>query len=241
MESMMRKLAIAALVLVVLMVAAALIVPHVIDINQYHSQIQEQLQKRLGRQVTLGEMSLGLFPPSFQVKNAVIAEDPRFKSAQAFANVEKLSISVQLLPLLHKQVEISSLELDHPHIELIRDAQGAWNFATLGQEAKPSAGQKPEPQSQPAGQLTLANLFINDGQVAITDLQKHQSRAVYDHIDLNVNDFAPDQQFSMKLTAHLPGEGKQSIWLEGKGGPIKEADMLNTPFDGKLRLDQVST
>ena len=71
--------------------------------------------------------------------------------------------------------------------------------------------------------------------------RKHQSRAVYDHIDLNVNDFAPDQQFSMKLTAHLPGEGKQAIWLEGKGGPIKEADMLNTPFDGTLRLDQVST
>ncbi|HZE81361.1 MAG TPA: AsmA-like C-terminal region-containing protein, partial [Candidatus Polarisedimenticolia bacterium] len=37
------------------------------------------------------------------------------------------------------------------------------------------------------------------------------------------------------------GEGKQAIWLEGKGGPIKEADMLNTPFDGTLRLDQVST
>ncbi len=84
-------------------------------------------------------------------------------------------------------------------------------------------------------------MFINDGQVAITDLQKHQSRAVYDHIDLNVSDFAPDQQFSMKLTAHLPGEGKQAIWLEGKGGPIKEADMLNTPFAGTLRLDQVST
>ena len=64
---------------------------------------------------------------------------------------------------------------------------------------------------------------------------------MYDHIDLNVSDFAPDQQFSMKLTAHLPGEGKQAIWLEGKGGPIKEADMLNTPFDGTLRLDQVST
>jgi len=243
---MMRKLAIAALVLVVLMVAAALIVPHVIDINQYHSQIQEQLQKRLGRQVTLGEMSLGLFPPSFQVKNAVIAEDPRFKSAQPFANVEKLSISVQLLPLLHKQVEISSLELDHPHIELIRDAQGAWNFATLGQEAKPSAGQKPEPQSQPAGQLTLAELAITDGQVAITDLQKHQSRAVYDHIDVNVADFAPNQQFSLKVTAHLPSDGKtagnskQALYLQGKGGPIQQADMMNTPFDGTLKLDQVS-
>jgi AsmA protein len=257
----MRKLGIAVLIIVVILVAAALIVPHVIDINQYHSQIQAQLEKRLGRPVTLGEMKLGLFPPSFQVNNAVIAEDPRFKSTQPFAKVEKLAVSVKLLPLLKKEVEINSLELDHPHIELIRDAQGAWNFATLGQEAKPSAGATPQPQatpsagaqpappsqagqspapSQPAGQLTLAQLAINDGQVAVTDLQKHQSRAVYDHIDVNVTDFAPDQQFSLKVTAHLPGSGKQAIYLQGKGGPIKQTDMMNTPFDGELKLDQVS-
>ena len=259
----MRKLGIAVLIIVVILVAAALIVPHVIDINQYHSQIQAQLEKRLGRQVTLGEMKLGLFPPSFQVNNAVIAEDPHFKSTQPFANVEKLAVTVKLLPLLKKEVDIKSLELDHPHIELIRDAQGAWNFATLGQEAKPSAGATatPQPQatpsagaqaappsqagkspapSQPAGQLTLAQLAINDGQVAVTDLQKHQSRAVYDHIDVNVTDFAPDQQFSLKVTAHLPGTGKQAIYLQGKGGPIKQTDMMNTPFDGELKLDQVS-
>jgi AsmA protein len=148
----MRKLGIAVLIIVVILVAAALIVPHVIDINQYHSQIQAQLEKRLGRPVTLGEMKLGLFPPSFQVNNAVIAEDPRFKSTQPFAKVEKLAVSVKLLPLLKKEVEINSLELDHPHIELIRDAQGAWNFATLGQEAKPPGGgtTTPQPQATPS-------------------------------------------------------------------------------------------
>ncbi|HET8891775.1 MAG TPA: AsmA family protein [Candidatus Angelobacter sp.] len=251
----MRKLGIAAAIVVVLLVAAALIVPHLIDINHYHGQIQSQLEKKLGRQVSLGNMSLSLFPPSFQVENTTIAEDPRFASSRPFAQADKLSVSVKFWPLLHKEIEVNSLELVHPHIELVRNAQGIWNFATLGQEGKPTAAQKAPPQpahapgattttgpqNQPAGQLSLANLFINDGQVAITDLQKHQSRAVYDHIDLNVNDFAPDQQFSMKLTAHLPGEGKQAIWLEGKGGPIKQADMLNTPFNGTLRLDQVST
>ena len=261
----MRKLGIAIAVIVVLLIAAILIVPHLIDVNQYHSQIQSQLEKRLGRQVTLGNMGLRLFPPAFDVENTTIAEDPHFATNRPFATADKLAVSVKFWPLLHKQLEVNSLELVHPHIELVRNAQGVWNFATLGQESKPTAAQKtpaqpaqaPTPTTstgpagapsstqpankQPAGQLTLANLFINDGQVAITDLQKHQSRAVYDHIDLNVNDFAPDQQFSMKLTAHLPGEGKQAIWLEGKGGPIKEADMLNTPFDGTLRLDQVST
>lgn len=252
----MRKLFIAVAIIVVLLVAAALIVPHLIDVNQYHGQIQTQLEKRLGRQVSLGAMGLSLFPPSFQVENTTIAEDARFSTGRPFATADKLAVSVKFWPLLSKQVEVKSLELVRPHIELVRNAQGIWNFATLGQESKPMPGQKAPPQPaqaptppvttgpegrQPAGQLTLANLFINDGQVAITDLQKHQSRAVYDHIDLNVNDFAPDQQFSMKLTANLPGAGKQAIALQGKGGPIKEADMLNTPFDGTLHLEQVST
>lgn len=253
----MRKLGIAVAIIVVLLVAAALIVPRLIDINQYHGQIQAQLEKRLGRKVSLGNMSLSLFPPSFEVENTTIAEDPRFASGRPFATTDKLSVSVKLWPLLRKEVDVNSLELVHPHIELVRNAQGVWNFATLGQEGKPTPGQPaPAPQpgqaptpttttgpvnKQPAGQLTLASLSINDGQVAITDLQKHQSRAVYDHIDLNLRDFAPDQQFSVKLTAHLPGEGKQAISLEGKGGPIKEADLLNTPFDGNLRLEQVST
>ena len=248
----MRKLGIAIAVIVVLLVAAVLIVPHLIDVNQYHGQVQSQLEKRLGRPVTLGNMRLRLFPPAFDVDNATIAEDPHFATNRPFATADKLAVSVKFWPLLQKQLDVNSLELVHPHIELVRNAEGVWNFATLGQESKPTAAQKVPPHptpststgpdgKQPAGQLTLANLFINDGQVAITDLQKHQSRAVYDHIDLNVGDYAPDQQFSMKLTAHLPGEGKQSIGLEGKGGPIKEADMLNTPFDGTLRLEQVST
>jgi uncharacterized protein involved in outer membrane biogenesis len=263
----MRKLGITLLVIVVLLVAAALIIPHLIDVNQYHEKIQAELQKRLGREVTLGNMHLSLFPPSFQVENATIAEDERFNTTRPFAVAEKLAVSVKFWPLLRKEVEVKSLELDRPHIELVRDAQGVWNFATLGHEpattttqappTQPSSGRNkplpthaptPAPSSstgsqpkEPAGQFSLANLYINDGQLAITDFQKHQSRAVYDHIDLTLNDFAPDQQFSVKLTAHLPGAGKQTMMLQGKGGPIKEADMLSTPFDGTLRLDQVST
>jgi uncharacterized protein involved in outer membrane biogenesis len=252
----MRKFGIVVAIIVVLLVAVALIVPHLINVNQYHGQIQSQLEKRLGRKVSLGNMGLRLFPPSFEVANTTIAEDPALATGRPFATADKLAVSVKFWPLLHKQVEVKSLELVRPQIELVRNAQGVWNFSTLGQESKPAPAQNAPPSPTPAptpstttgaeskpaaGQLTLANLFINDGQVAITDLQKHQSRAVYDHIDLKVSDFAPDQQFSMKLTANLPGAGKQAIWLEGKGGPIKEADLINTAFDGSLRLEQVST
>src|SRR5437660_3463504 len=248
----MRKLGIAILVIVVLLIAAAFIIPHIVNINDYHAQIQSQLEKKLGRQVSLGPMSLSLFPPSFQVSNAVIGEDKNFNSSRPFATADKLSVSVKLMPLLRKDVDVKSLQLERPHIELIRNARGEWNFATLGQESKPMPAQKTAPENaspqktaedtnkKNAGQIELANLRISDGQVAITDLQKHQSRAVYDHIDLSVNDFAPDKAFSIKAAAHLPGQGKQAVYLEGKGGPIQQADMLNTNFDGTLRMDQVS-
>src|SRR5437899_11862665 len=117
----MRKLWITIAVIVVLLVAAALIVPHLIDINQFHNQIQAQLEKRLGRQVSLGNMDLSMFPPSLVVQNATIAEDPRFASARPFATTDKLAISVKFWPLLRKQLDVKSLELVHPHIELLRN------------------------------------------------------------------------------------------------------------------------
>src|SRR6476646_7463745 len=176
----MRKLGIAIAVIVVLLVAAVLIVPHLIDVNQFHGQIQSQLEKRLGRQVTLGKMALRLFPPAFDVENATIAEDPHFAANRPFATADKLAVSVKLWPLLQKQLDVNSLELVRPHIELVRNAEGVWNFATLGQQSKPSAAetparpaQAPTPTTttgpagtpsapaqpgnkQPAGQLTLA-------------------------------------------------------------------------------------
>src|ERR1700757_3134338 len=107
----MRKLGIAILVIIVLLVAAALIVPRFIDINRYRSQIQAQLEKRLGRQVTLGEMSLGVFPPRFRVKNVLISADPGFNTGKPFATANQLSVVAKLWPLLHKQLEVQSLRL----------------------------------------------------------------------------------------------------------------------------------
>lgn len=279
----MRKLGITVLVIVVLLIAAGLIIPHLIDINHYRGQIQAELQKRLGRTVELGDMSFSLIPPAFEVQNAVIGDNPQFSNDnRPFAAADKLKVRVAFWPLLSRKLDVKSLELDHPKIELVRNQQGIWNFSTLGQPAAPAstpqssstptAGKKApttsskksepsQPRRQPtqqpaqsgqgtqtnggaAGQLSLANLSIVDGQVAITDQQKHQPRAVYNHIDVTVTDFAPDRQFSIQAAAHLPSEGngsqKETIRLQGKGGPLQQPDMLNTPFDGTLALDQVS-
>ena len=226
----MRKVIGVLIAIVVVLVAAAALLPKLINVNQYHEMAEQRLQQRLGRNVQLGNMSLSLLPPSFRVDNAVIAEDPAFGGAgRPFAQARELNVRVGVLPLLTGKVDVKSLELKNPVVELIRNQQGVWNFSTIGTN----------PNAQQQRKLELGKLQWTDGTVAITDEQKHQSRAVCDHIDLTLQDFAPDKAFTVALAVHLPGQGKQVARLDGKGGPIN-AMLLNTPFDGTLKLEQVA-
>jgi uncharacterized protein involved in outer membrane biogenesis len=234
----MRKAGIAALIIVAVLFLAVLIVPRFINLNQYHTQIQTQLQKRLGRTVTLGQMKLSLLPPSFEVDNAVIGEDNSFNTGLPFGAMDKLTVSVKFWPLLRQEVEIKSLRLDRPRIEMVRNAQGTWNFASLGEQRKPDPA-KPEDAGS-AGEFTLNNLEIKDGQIAFTNIQKREPRAVYDHIDLTVRNFAPNQEFSIQAAAHLPGQGKQTLSLDGQVGPIQQNDLAASNLSATLTLDQVS-
>ncbi len=248
----MKKLAIVVVVIIVIIVGLLLALPHIIDVNQYRGQIQSELQQRLGRPVQMGELSLGVFPVRVEANNVTIGEDPSFHSTVPFAQVSQLDVSVKLLPLLSKNIEIKSLELKRPRIELIRNAQGSWNFASLGnapvapstpqaqKPSKPATAPAQPSSSQPSSQFTLGELQISDGQIAVTDYQKHQSRAVYDHIDVALKDFAPGKPFSVDLTAHLPGSGSQTLSVSGDGGPINNADLTSTPFKGTVKFNQVS-
>ncbi len=247
----MRKLLIVIGIIVVVVVVVLLALPSLVDVNKYRGQIQAQLQQRLNRPVQLGQMSLGVFPIRVEVNNVTIGDDPNFHSNVPFAQVGQLNVSAKLFPLIAGNVEVDSLELKQAKIELIRNAQGVWNFSTAGSApattppGKPVAPSQPGKQAAPNApaeqkQFTLGELKITDSQIAITDYQKHQSRAVYDHIDISLKDYAPGQPFSIDATAHLPGSGSQTFRLTGNGGPVNNADFLSTPFKGTVKLDQVS-
>ena len=248
----MRKVAVIILVIVALVVIAALVVPSFLDVNRYHDRIQAELQKRLGRPVSLGPMHLSLLPLAFRVENAEIGDDPAFRDPRPFAQAQELYVTAKLMPLLHGDVQVDSVELRKPQIELIRDPQGVWNFSSLGNSpAAPSNApaqpppttpptKQPAPAPQAAQPFSIQDVKITDGQVAITDLQKRQPRAVYDHIDLSVSGYQPGKAFDIALAAHLPGQGAQKVQLSGKAGPIPEGDITATPFDGQFKLDQVS-
>ena len=103
----MRKVAIVIGIIILVIIVAAVVFAATFDVNKYRGTIQSELEKRLGRQVTLGDMHLGLLPPSFRVQSLAIADDPRLRSEKPFVQAQELDVTVKLLPLLHKSVEVS--------------------------------------------------------------------------------------------------------------------------------------
>ncbi|HKY32844.1 MAG TPA: AsmA family protein, partial [Candidatus Polarisedimenticolia bacterium] len=135
---------------------AILLLPAIIDVNDYRPLIASRAEAALGRPVTLGEMSLSVFP-----RFGIEVRDP---AVEGLLSARSLVVGVRLLPLLSGRVELRSVVLRGPELTLTRTAAGEWR---PGEEA-PSAQQKRDaaPGVEPAGAGTgfsLARLGVQDG------------------------------------------------------------------------------
>jgi len=228
----MRKALIGVGIFIVVVIAGLLIFAATFDVNRYRGTIQSQLQRHLGRQVALGDMHLSLFPPRFRVENLAVNEDPQFSKDVAFVKAQALEVSVKLMPLLHKDVQIESINLQRPAVNLIKNSAGKWNFASLGQS------QKTEPASSGEQQFSLGELMITDGQISVLDQAKSKTPSLYDHIDVTLKNFSPKSAFTVAAAVRLAGSSQEAK-LQGEGGPIVSGNPAGTPFHGTLSLKQI--
>jgi AsmA protein len=235
-EEFVRKIAIVLGSLMVALLVAVLIFAATFNVNKYRGTIQSQLQKRLARPVTLGDMHLGIFPPRFRVQDLAIADDSRFSPDAPFVKAQELDVSVKLLPLIHRQVEINSLSLERPSVNLIKNQAGMWNFASLGQSAERTNVQAPASAEQ---QFSVEQLTIQDGQVSLLDQTKSKTPSLYDHIDVTLKNVSPNLPFTIDAAVHMVGAGSQQVRLQGEGGPLVQQDLVKTWFHGSLELNQV--
>ena len=230
MDMKIRYVLIALAVVVVLLGAGFVYVSATID--NYRPKIQAELQQKLNRPVTLGHLGLRLIPLSIRIEGFSIGDDPSYGSAQPFAQASQVYVSASLFSLIGGSPQVEDVILDQPQIELIRNAQGKWNFSTLGGSSSSSSGNS---------KFTLDKLQITDGKVAMTDMLHHEPRSVYDHIDLKLTDFSQNKKFGVEVGLHLPGEGKQLAEFKGDVGPLTQGSNSSLPpVTGHMTLEQVS-
>ncbi len=141
-------------IVIAVLIVIIIVLPFVVNVNDYRPRIESELTNALGRNVTVGNLSLSLWSGSLTADNIAIADDPSF-STSPFIKAQALNVGVELMPLVFsKTLHITELTLSQPQVNLLRDRAGKWNFSTIG-SASPtkktgaappsSAGQAPPP------------------------------------------------------------------------------------------------
>ncbi len=219
--------------LVLVILAALIALPFLIDVNKFRPQLEAHASSALGRKVTLGNLSLSLRSGYIVASDIEIADNPAF-STRNFLTANALSIDIEMMPLLlHKQLNITGIMIDHPQITLLRADDGTWNFSNMGSGGQNTSAPKPD-----AEKISIANLNVNEGKVVIGELNKPASIKTFDDVNITITDIAKGSQVGFNLTTLLPGGGDAS--LVGKVGPADKANVARTPLQATLKIKGLS-
>lgn len=216
--------------LIVLVIAVIALIPLFVNADTFRPRIQSELTSALGRQVTLGHLSLSIFSGSLVAEDISIADDPAV-SKTPFIQAKKLNIGIMLGEFIfHRQVQITEITIDTPSINLIHNASGTWNFSNIG-----SSAQKTESSNTSAlPGLTIGAFKIKNGSATISSLPATGKPFTCSDINISVKEFSFLKSFPFDLAAKFPGDG--ALELNGNAGPISQKDASDTPFDAKLKL-----
>jgi AsmA protein len=232
-----RLVLIAVGAILALIVLAAVCVPLFLNTDSFKAKIESTLTKSLGRKVTIGKVDLSVLSGSLKAENTVVADDPRF-STQPFIQADTLKIGVELFPLIfNKQVIIRGFSMDAPKIQLLRAANGTWNYSTIGNNSQQTAQSDETKQAFP--NLSVGEVNIENGRITVaagpgTSGAASATSRVYENLNLKVNDFAFTKSFPFEASAGLPAGG--TVELKGSAGPINQTDASATPFSGHLEI-----
>jgi len=226
--------------IVVVLFLIVLALPLFINANQFKPTLQTQLGSALGRSVGVGDISLSILSGGVTVSDVSIGDDPAF-SKSPFLTAKSVSVGVELLPLIFsKKLEVRSLTVKDPEVNLIHTANGTWNYSSLGGNASTAKGATKNPasgESGAAGSLSVGKISIENGKIIVSGAGSSAKPSIYQNVSLEASDLSYTSQFPFKLTA--TGPGNAALKVEGKAGPINAADASLTPLDATLEVEHL--
>ena len=124
-----RKTKIALGIFVLLLLA--LLVPPYISLNAYRRQMTASISRSLGRHVQIRSMHLQLLPtPGIVLDGFQVDSDPAF-GAEPSLVAPSVVATLRVSSLWRRPVEVSSISMYRPSVNLVLSANGRWNFSSV--------------------------------------------------------------------------------------------------------------
>ena len=223
--------------LLLIIVALGFALTHLFDPNDYKDEIRQIARDKAHIELTLnGDIGWSLFPwLGLELHDAAVAT--LAKPADPFADLQMLGLSVRVLPLLRREVQMSDVRVEGLNLRLNRDKDGHGNWEDIGKAPKPATTATPaetsgEPESPTTAQaekpaqpirLDIDSLTVNNARVEYSD-EKTGKQFSAESIQLSTGPVHDSTNIPLKLTAFL-----------GTNQPVLR---VRTELSGELRFER---
>ncbi|NWB10926.1 AsmA family protein [Pseudomonas sp. G5001] len=221
--------------LLLIIVALGFALTHLFDPNDYKDEIRQIARDKAHIELTLnGDIGWSLFPwLGLELHEASVAT--LTNPSQPFADLQMLGLSVRVLPLLRREVQMSDVRVEGLNLRLNKDVHGHGNWEDIGKNvpdpataattpavAEATTPPKPEKPPQPI-RLDIDSLTINNARVEYNDEQTGKQFSA-ESIQLSAGAVHEGASIPVKLTAFF-----------GTNQPLMR---VKTEVNGNLRIQR---
>ena len=224
--------------LLLIIVALGFALTHLFDPNDYKDEIRQLAREKASVELTLnGDIGWSLFPwLGLELTDASVAslDTPD----HPFANLRLLGLSVRVLPLLRKEVQMSDIRIDGLNLDLQRDDKGNSNWNNVGKPLQTAQSDAPATstpaESSESGndetatssqnlKLDIDSLIVNGARISYQDAQKGDQFSA-ESIQITTGAITEGNPVPVKISAFF-----------GSNKPLLRA---RSELQGELRFDR---
>ena len=210
-----------------LILLSALLLPRLIDVNDYKETISNVVKQKTGRSLDIqGEITLSVFPWIGVNVNGVSLSQPDelVNVGKPMLAVGSAQVRVKFVPLLSKQVEVDTIILDDPELHLITLKSGVGSFTGLMQnEIDPNQTEADDKIGSAGIVIVVQGIELKNG-TAVWDNQQSGSHYKLDNFNLS--------------TDNLLSSDFAKLNLSGIAYEELDAEGIEFKLNSKARIDQ---
>ena len=206
--------------LLILIVLAIIILPNIVDPNDYRGEISTLVKDKTGRDLTLaGDLELSVFP-WLGIKTQGLSLSQPDGIDGDMLSVDTAQLRLKFAPLLSKRVEIDTIILAKPQVNLITLKSGLDSFAGLTGGTEEAV--ETETSEGSSVSLAVQGIEITDALVVIDD-RKAGSKMELSNLNL--------------VTGNLLGGSLASVTASGQLKDSASPDLTKFDLTAQASID----
>ena len=242
MSKLVKRIIIAIVVLIGLLIIALALAYFLIDANAFKQRIISEVNEATGRELTIeGDLDISVFPWLGLSANKVSLSNAPGFSDKPFASLERAEFGIKLAPIFRKEIEADAITLHGLKLYLGVDKNGKNNWSDLAGESDDDSDDSDSSDNDALEGLaafSLGGIDVRDAEIIWDDQQTPQKFSIRD-FDLNSGAILPGKPVSLDIDFDVESEPKLidgSIEVSG----ITNIDLANELIAiGDLKFDSM--